>query len=112
MHRVALFARGDVAQMLALVGRVKLVFRKDEKTRLLRDTRSGKVCIISCRTWMRLIEVVTNVRGVELDAARDWLLSTIYHPARLDAQDHAAMRACVPILRAKPHLTQTLKDVV
>lgn len=108
----AVGAPGDVAQMLALVGRVKLAFREDEKTRILYATRSGEVCINTGRTWMRLIKVVTSVRGVERDAARDWLLTTIHLPARRDAQVLVAMRACVPILRAKPHLMRTLKDIV
>lgn len=105
-------ARGDVAQTLTIVGRVKAAFREDEKKRILDATRSGEVCINTSRTWQRLVQIVMEVRDVDRPVARDWLLSTIHLPARRDAQVLVGMRACVPILRAKPHLMQTLKDIV
>lgn len=105
-------AQGDVAQALTIVGRVKAAFREDEKKRILEASSSGEVCINTSRTWTRLIHVTMDVRGVDRQVARDWLLSTIRLPARRDAQVLVGMRACVPILRAKPHLMQTLKDIV
>lgn len=105
-------AQGDVAQTLSVVGRVKAAFREDEKKRILEATRSGEVCVNTSRTWLRLVRVVMEVRGADQPVARDWLLSTIHLPARRDAQVLVGMRACVPILRAKPHLMQTMKDIV
>lgn len=49
---------------------------------------------------------------MDLEEATEWLLSTIRLPARRDTSVLVSMRACVPILRAKPHLMQTLKEIV
>lgn len=105
-------AQGDVAQALTVVGRVKAAFCQDKKKRILEASSSGEVCINTNRTWNRLIHVTMDLRGVDRQVARNCLLSTLRLNARRDAQGLVGMRACIPILRAKPHLMQTLKDIV
>lgn len=101
-----------LTQTLATSNSIKSAFRDDEKQRIITAARSADVCYSTSRTWPQLIGVVNTSRDVDRAAAKQWLLSTIYLPARRNANFLFGMRACVPILRAKHHFMQALKDLV
>lgn len=100
------------AEILARVQSVKRAFRARIMKRMAEATRSSDVYLDTGRTWSELTSVGSEALGEEPEAATEWLLSTIRLPARRDTSVLVSMRACVPILRAKPHLMQTLKEIV
>lgn len=116
MQQMSSTADGQVnvalTQTLAVVNTVKTAFRDDEKQRIITATRSADVYYSTTRTWQQLTCVVMEARDLDRAAAKQWLLSTIQLPGRRNANVLVGMRACVPILRAKPHLMQALKDLV
>lgn len=101
-----------VAETLAKVQIVKRGFREREMKRISEATRSTDVYLGTARTWNDVTQVTMDVLNKDRDSASEWLLSTIRLPTRRDASVFVSMRACVPVLRAKPHLMQTLKEIV
>lgn len=105
-------ASSAVEQTLTAVSTIKMAFRDDEKKRIISATRSAEVYNSTNRSWEQVIKVVMTARRVDRSSAMVWLLNTIRLPTRRDATVLAGMRACVPILRTKPHLMQSRKDLV
>ncbi|KAK1863168.1 hypothetical protein I4F81_005730 [Pyropia yezoensis] len=102
----------QVAETLGKVQTIKRGFREREMKRIAEAARSADVYLDTARTWNDVTEVTMQSLDMDRSAAAQWLLSTIRLPTRRDASVLVAMRACVPILRAKPHLMQTLKEIV
>lgn len=105
-------ANAQQAEVMARVQSVKRAFRAHFVKRMAEATRSNDVYLDTGRTWSELTRVAAETLGEELEVAKQWLLSTIRLPARRDTSVLVSMRACVPILRAKPHLMQALKEIV
>lgn len=105
-------ANSAQSQALTVISSIKTAFRNDEKERIMTVTRSADVYYSTSRTWQQLINIVVANGDLDRAAAKQWLLSTVQLPARRNASVLVGMRACVPILRAKPHLMQALKDLV
>lgn len=80
--------------------------------RITDAARSADVYLDTARTWNDVTEVTMQSLDMDRSAAAQWLLSTIRLPTRRDASVLVSTRACVPVLRAKPHLMQTLKEIV
>ncbi|KAK1862856.1 hypothetical protein I4F81_005423 [Pyropia yezoensis] len=99
-------------QTLTAISTLKMAFRENEKKRIISATRSAEVYNSTNRTWDQVIKIVMTTRRVNRAEAKDWLLSTVHLPTRRNASVLAGMRACVPVLRTKPHLMQSLKDLV
>lgn len=100
------------AEVLAKVQSIKRAIRAQFVNRMAKATRSNDVYLDTGRTWSEFTGVTAETLGEDLEEATEWLLSTIRLPARRDTSVLVSMRACVPILRAKPHLMQTLKEIV
>lgn len=105
-------ANTQVAETLDRVQLVKRGFREREMKRIFEATRSTDVYLDTARTWNDVTQVTMDVLNKDRDSASEWLLSTIRLPTRRDASVLVSMRACVPVLRAIPHLMQTLKEIV
>jgi len=63
-------------------------------------------------TWSDAVAVVQSSVGLDKDTATDWLLRTIRIPSRKRPSELVNMRTSVPILRAKPHFMQQVKEII
>lgn len=102
---------GHVDEM-ARISEVKAAFRKQFLERMATTRRTSGVYMNTARTWTELVDVVIGALRISGEEACSWLLSYVQVPSRRNPQTTVSMRRCVPILRAKPHMMQTIEEAV
>jgi len=102
----------DDPDLMMVLDDVRRGFKDTLVTRIGRATRSTHVLGNTDDTWSDAVAVVRKTVGLEADDATDWLLRTIRVPSRKRPSELVSMRTSVPILRAKPHFMQQVKEVI
>jgi len=102
----------DDPDLMSTIDDVRRGFKDTLTARIGRATRSTHVLGNTEDTWSDAVAVVQSKLAVDKDTATDWLLRTIRIPSRKRPLELVSMRTSVPILRAKPHFMQQVKELI
>jgi len=102
----------DNPELMSTIDDVRRGFKDTLVTRIGSTTRSTHVLGNTKDTWSDAVAVVQGIVAVDKDTATYWLLRTIHIPSRKRLLELVSMRTSVPILRAKPHFLQQVKEII